>query len=71
MQITKTTIEEGFVEMVLSDGSEGGEQIDVRMRTPLDELERLAGHQLASLRAVRDAIGGEIQRLQSLVDHNT
>ena len=71
MEISKTAFEGGFAELTLSDGAEGGEAIAVRVRQEPDPTEHYILLQLAILRAARDAVGAEIQRLSHLCDQNS
>lgn len=68
MEIQKTVFENGFAELTLSDGTEGGEVIAVRVRQEPKTEDHYILLQLAILRAARDAVGAEIQRLSRLCD---
>ena len=71
MKLIETNISERSAELVFADSEsfeEAQQLIVLRMPAELDETDSLALHRLATLRAAREIIGAEIQRLSSLVD---
>jgi hypothetical protein len=69
MEIVRTLIQDGFVELTLSDAKtldELSEHIEIRLRVEVAYNHLIAEVHQAALRRARDAIGEEIRRLASL-----